>query len=383
MTNPDQAATGSGPLPLSAADRRSGVELPRALVLLLGAAAAVIVAAGVQAVGWLVGAVFLALVIVITVHPVVERLRRWGWPTWASTVLLLLLIYGMLLVLSGVLVVSVARLATILPAYADQANALVGSTLATLNRFGVGAAQLGALAASLSVGKLVSILSGLLLGVAGLVGNLVFLLSLLLFLGIEASGARDRLALLAQDRAPIATALDGFARSTRRYLGINTVFGLLTGFVDMVVLSWLGVPLAILWGLLVFITNYIPYIGFWIGLVPPALLALLVGGWELAAVVVVVFLVVNFVLTSVVQPKFVGDTVGLSVTVILIALVFWAWLLGPVGAVLATPLTLFVKVVLVDVDPRARWADAFICSTRRVRPTPTGAAAPDADGAPQ
>ena len=122
-------------------------------------------------------------------------------------------------------------------------------------------------------------------------------------------------------------------------------------------LALLGVPLALLWGLLVFITNYIPYIGFWIGLVPPVLLALLTGGWELAAVVFVLYTVVNFVLTSVIQPKYVGDAVGISVSLTLVALVFWGWVLGTIGAVLAVPLTLFAKALLVDVNPRVRWAE--------------------------
>ena len=100
-------------------------------------------------------------------------------------------------------------------------------------------------------------------------------------------------------------------------MGVNTVFGLVTGLVDSVMLAVLGVPLALLWGLLVFITNYIPYIGFWIGLVPPVLLALLTGGWELAAVVFALYTVVNFVLTSVIQPKYVGDAVGISVSLTL------------------------------------------------------------------
>ena len=77
-------------------------------------------------------------------------------------------------------------------------------------------------------------------------------------------------------------------------------------------------------------------------------------------VVVVVFLVVNFVLTSLVQPYYVGDAVDLSISVVLISLVFWAWLIGPIGAVLAVPLTLFVKCLLIDADPRASWATALI-----------------------
>ena len=130
-------------------------------------------------------------------------------------------------------------------------------------------------------------------------------------------------------------------------------------------------------GLLVFITNYIPYIGFWIALVPPMLLALLTGGWELTAVVIALFTVVNFVLTSLIQPKYVGDAVGISVTVTLVALVFWGWLLGAIGAVLAVPLTLLVKALLVDVDPRANWVNAVLGSTRTVCPPRTTPASPD------
>ena len=374
--------TAGGPMrssPLPGPDgAASGHErgLPRALIVLLGAASAVVLAAGIQATAWLVGPVFLALVIVITVHPVHDWLRRVGLPSWAATTVLVLVVYGVLVVLAGVVVVSVARLATILPLYAANANALLASVTSALADFGVGIGQVRALAATVDYGKVLGLVSGLLLGVTSLLGNLVFLLSLLLFLSIEASGVGMRLELIAADRAPIADALGRFSRATRRYIGVNTVFGLLTGLVDAVALALLGVPLAALWGLLVFITNYIPYVGFWIALVPPVLLALLTGGWELAAVVVALFTAVNFVLTSLIQPKYVGDAVGISVTVTLVALVFWGWLLGAIGAVLAVPLTLLVKAWLVDVDPRANWVNAVLGSTRTVCPPGTTPASP-------
>ena len=360
-----------------------GVLLPRTLVILLELAAAVVVVAGIKAAAWLVGPVFLALVIVITVHPMQARLRRWGLPGWVSTTLLVLAVYGVLVVLAGVVVVSVAQLATLLPSYAAEFNALLGSATAELARFGVGAAQLRELAGTLNYGRVIGVVSGLLLGLTGLLGNLVFLLSLLLFLSIEASAAGTRLALIARDRAPIAAALTGFARSTRHYMGVNTVFGLITGLVDWIMLALLGVPLALLWGLLVFITNYIPYIGFWIGLVPPVLLALLTGGWQLAGIVLVLYTVVNFVLTSVIQPKYVGDAVGISVSLTLVALVFWGWVLGIIGAVLAVPLTLFAKSLLVDVDPKVRWTDAILGSTTTARRNAAGSAVPDDPDSPR
>ena len=107
-------------------------------------------------------------------------------------------------------------------------------------------------------------------------------------------------------------------------------------------------------------TNYVPNIGFIIGLVPPALLGLLVGGPSLAITVIVVYCVLNFIIQSVLQPKFVGDAVGLTTTMSFLSLIIWAYLLGPLGAILAIPASLLVKALLVDVDPDARWLQLFL-----------------------
>jgi predicted PurR-regulated permease PerM len=152
------------------------------------------------------------------------------------------------------------------------------------------------------------------------------------------------------------------------------VFGLLTAIVDTVALLALGVPLAVLWGLLAFITNYIPYVGFFIGIVPPAVLALLEGGWPRLLLVVIIYLVVNFVLCSLVQPRYIGDAVGLSLTVVFLSLGFWAWMLVPLGAVLAVPLTLLVKAVLVDAHPRLAWMSTLLGAGAQV---PVALAVPD------
>jgi predicted PurR-regulated permease PerM len=126
------------------------------------------------------------------------------------------------------------------------------------------------------------------------------------------------------------------------------------------------VPLALVFGLVSLIANYIPSVGFLIAMVPPALLALLDGGPGLMLAVIGCFGVINVVLQTFVQPRFVGGAVGLSVTVTFLSLVFWGWVLGALGALLAIPITLLVKALLVDIDPRARWIGALLAD----RPTP-------------
>lgn len=370
---PPPAHTPDG-LPANGAGPRNSA-LPRALVVLVGAAAVVVVLAGTQAVAWLIGPAFMALIIVIAVAPVQSRLRRAGWPGWATTLVLVVCVYAVLIVLALGIIFSLARLATEVPKYASQADGLVSSLNAKLAQLGVGPDQLKEMASSLNLGKLAGVLGALLGSVAGLATSLVFLLALLLFLSAEAGGVGHRLASIAADRPRIKEALDHFAWGTRQYLLVTTIFGLIVAVLDSIALALMGIPLAVTWGLLAFITNYIPNVGFIIGVIPPALMGLFVGGPTLAVAVVLVYCALNFVIQSLIQPRFIGDAVGLSFTVTFVALVFWAWLLGPLGAILAIPLTLLVKALLVDVDPKAGWADALLRSTPK---NPEEAAADEA-----
>ena len=357
---PGPGVVGAVPTPLANGVGPRRVALPRALAILIGAAAAVVVVAGVQATAWLIGPAFMALIVVIAVAPVQGWLKRHGWPGWAITLVVVLLVYAILLGLALGIIISVARLATELPQYASAAQGLVASATERLAALGVGPEQLRQAAGALDLGKLAGVLGALLSSIAGLASNFTFLLALLLFLAVESGGAVDRMASIAADRPRIVEALSQFATGTRQYLLVTTVFGLIVAVLDWVALLILGIPLAFTWGLLSFITNYIPNVGFLIGVVPPALLGLLTGGPSLMLTVIVVYSVLNIVVQSVIQPRFIGDAVGLSVTVTFVALVFWAWLLGPLGAILAIPLTLLCKALLVDIDPQARWADALL-----------------------
>ena len=141
---------------------------------------------------------------------------------------------------------------------------------------------------------------------------------------------------------------------------VSTVFGLIVAIFDVGVLYVLDIPLPWLWGLLALITNYIPNVGFFIGVIPPALLGLLDQGWETLLWVILSYSVINFIIQSIIQPKIVGDAVGLSTTLTFLSLVFWAWILGPLGAVLAIPLSLLVKALLLDADPSTRWISGLI-----------------------
>jgi AI-2 transport protein TqsA len=169
------------------------------------------------------------------------------------------------------------------------------------------------------------------------------------------------LRVLLERRLPVMVdAMSSFARGTRTYLGVSAAFGLIVAVIDTALLWAMGIPGAFLWGVLAFVTNFIPNIGFVIGVVPPALIAALEGGPSLMIAVVVVYSLVNVVIQSGIQPRNVGGAVGLSTTLTFLSLVFWTWVLRPLGALLAVPMSLFFKAILVEADPKARWLDPLI-----------------------
>lgn len=123
---------------------RTGPGLPRAVVLLGATAAVVVILAGMQLASWLLGPVFLAMVVVIAASPIPYWLREHGWPEWLATTVLIVLVYATIAVLALVIGVSVASLASLLPSYADRANELVGTSRTRWRASGSGPTTSGA-----------------------------------------------------------------------------------------------------------------------------------------------------------------------------------------------------------------------------------------------
>jgi predicted PurR-regulated permease PerM len=335
--------------------------LPRAVVVLIGLAAAVIAVAGIKAFSSVIGPAFLALMLTVAIHPLHKWLHRKGVPAWVCVVATLSVVFGILLGLVAALVLSIARFATILPAYQEKFDDLVQQARQLLEARGVGSGEVEK-ALNIDANRVFSIVTAILDSTLGVFSGVLFIVALLLFMATDAITYERRLEILQRMRPDIASALTTFSVGIKKYILVSTVFGLIVAALDAGALWLIGIPLPILWGLLSFITNYIPNIGFILGLIPPALLGLLQGGPGTLLLVIVVYGVLNFVVQTVIQPKFVGETADISVTVTMLALVFWGWVLGPLGALLAIPLTLLTKAVFVDIDPATRWIDALITS---------------------
>ncbi len=332
-----------------------GPLLPRPVVVTLGLAAVVVVVLGLRGLSDIIGPAFLALVLTIAAQPLRPWVGRLGLPEWVGSIVAMFVIYAVLLGLTIALLISGARFAALLPTYQQEFEATMRDAFDWLTSVGVDEAQIEEIAGAFDLSQILDLLGGLATGLLGLLSGLVFIVTLVLFMVIDASGFPKKLGQLPAERQQLVDALGRFARGTRTYLVVSTVFGLIVAVIDTLALVWIGVPVAALWGLLAFITNYIPNIGFVIGVIPPAVIGLLEGGWGMMLAVIAVYSVINVVIQSVIQPRVVGDAVGLSPTITMLSLVFWAYALGAVGALMAVPLSLLARALLVDADPNASW----------------------------
>jgi AI-2 transport protein TqsA len=337
--------------------------LPRIFVVLVVVAALTVTLAGVRSTQVIMAPTFLALVLTITVHPLRARLARWKLPEWAASLIMLLATYLMIVAVCLMLLVSLGRLAVLLPRYEPEMTEILQTIGARLEDLGVGAAQVDAMVRAIDLTGLVPFATDLLSGVLGLLSNVFFIATLLLFMAFDSSATTRALQALAPAKPELIGALRSFVVGTRSYMGASAGFGLVVAVIDALALWMIGVPGAFVWGVLAFVTNFIPNIGFVIGVVPPALIALLEGGPGLMLAVVAVYCLINFVIQSVIQPRVVGDRVGLSATITFLSLVFWTWVVGPLGAILAVPLTLLLRAVLVEADPSAWWVLPLLSGT--------------------
>ena len=334
--------------------------IPRGLIVLLSVAGTVVTVAGMKEISGILAPVFLALILTIAVQPIQDWFGRRGWPAWVGMLVALIAVNAILIGLVAALIVSTAQLASLLTDYSEQVDELLQGARDALSAAGVSSEQIHNVLSNVDLGKVAAAAESALQGVLGVFSNLVFVLALLLFMTLDGMSIGTRLTALARQRPEIAYALSSFAHGTRKYLIVSTVFGLIVAVIDGAALWLMGIPLPILWALLSFITNYIPNIGFVLGLIPPAVLGLLEGGPALMIAVIAVYSIINVLIQSVIQPKFVGDAIGLTVTVTFLSLIFWSWVLGPLGAILAIPLSLLVKAFLLDIDPTTRWVDTLI-----------------------
>lgn len=332
-----------------------GPALSPTLATLLGLAASVIALAGLYFAREIVGPVALAAVIVIICHPVRFPLERRGWPRWAATTAVVTVAYVVLAAMAAMLVYAGSAFVGLVRDSAGDLQATANGVVEWLQSFGLEQQASDAASSLLDPGTILGYAASL--GSTALSALTAFFFVLAYVIFMAADGARYARAGATFGRAvgPTMVRVQAFNLGVRRYYVVNATFGLIVAVIDGLALWAFGIPIPIVWAILAFVTNFIPNIGFVIGLIPPALLALVVGGWPLMLVVIAIYCVVNVTLQVMIQPKFVSDAVDLSLTLSFFSVIFWTFVIGPLGAILSIPLTLLVRALALDGNPRMWW----------------------------
>lgn len=305
---------------------------------------------------------FFALNMLITAYPIHAVLVRHHCPKVLAALVTGLTVIVMLAGFLGGIIWSVAAMVTQMQKYVPQMNSLYRQLIEQLSRFGLGEDAILERVKSINPQQILSVATSVLSDTTSVVTMVVVIITGMIFMMMDTPQIAERLELAGTVKPGVARSLSAFASGIRKYWLVTTVFGIIVALLDWAVLLVLGVPLAGVWALFSFLTNYIPNVGFVLGLVPPALLGLFDKGWVTAVIVVVAYSVLNFVVQSIIQPKFAGDAVGLTPTLSFISLLLWGWVFGALGTLIALPCSLLVKALLIDADPGARWINALISS---------------------
>ncbi len=340
----------------------------RAMRFLVIAASAIVVVAGLREASEILLPFLSALFIAVVSLPFMAWLQRNRVPTWLAVMLTVAAAAGVVSVLGVVVGQSVGEFAQVV---ADSQYNTRFEELA--NRLRVWADEANLPFADrtpldfVNPGAVVNLLGGTLGALAGLLQDAFLVLLAVIFILVEAAGFRDKLRIAFGDRSGSLERLSQMTLQVQKYLAVKTAVSLGTGFLAFVWVWTLDVDFPLMWGLVAFLFNYIPNIGSIVAAVGPSVLALVQVDLSRALAVAAGYVVLNIVFGNILEPTLLGRRLGMSVLVVFLSLVFWGWVWGPMGLLLAVPITMTFKIAFENTDD-LRWVSVLLdANPARVR----------------
>ena len=346
-------------------------QAPTAAQVLLIIAAFVVVVAGMSAAKTIIVPFLLAAFISVISSPPLFWLKERKVPTAIALLIVMFVILFFLLLIGALVASSVNDFSTKLPLYQARLEEQTNAVLNWLVRIHVDVNRLE-LDKIFNAAAVMQFVAMLLNQLVGMLTNGVLILLTVIFMLLEASSIPTKLNAIFRKPEASLKRIKYFIGTVNRYMAIQTVISLATGACVAIFLTIMGVDYAILWGVLAFLLNYIPNIGSIMAAVPPILLTIIQVGLGRAVGVAIGYLAINMIIGNVISPRLMGRGLGLSTLVVFLSLIFWGWILGPVGMLLSVPLTMTVKIAL-DSSEDTRWI-AILLGTEEVsepKPAPT------------
>jgi predicted PurR-regulated permease PerM len=289
--------------------------------------------------------VLLALFLAITVSPLQNLLMKYrvkqGLAVAITLVVILISGYAIISLMVGTVTSLIERM----PEYRDRLASLMEGGQAFLVSKGVDPAKVlpsGAMDPS----TIVEYAGAFLQSAAGALGNGFFLMILMVIMLIELATVHVKTLKGEYAAGTLMHTFSEIGKDTSKFMGISAAVGFVQAVLNTIALLVLGVDFAATWGILFFFFNFIPVVGFLLGIVPPFLMALLDGGVQQAVGVLISWWILNVLFDNVIRPKFLKKGFDVSILTIMLSLIFWSFVLGPLGAILGVPLTQSIKKLL-------------------------------------
>lgn len=322
-------------------------------------AAFIIIIAGLMAASALVTPLMMALFIAIICVPALDWLQNKGVSETLAVIIVIVGITLVILILGTVIGESVAGFSDNAATYEASLKSMANSWMTGLNNLGfqVEAADLQNI---INPSKVMSFTAGALSDFGGFMSNSFVIFFVLIFLLMERQSFQVKAVAIREDTSgSTVKEIRNITDNIRHYLSMKTIVSLITGFLIWLCLIIIGVDYAILWALIAFLLNFIPNIGSIIAAVPAVLLALVQLGPMGALWTLVSYLAVNMVMGNIVEPRILGQGLGISTLVVFLSLIFWGYIFGTVGMFLAVPLTLTIKLILAQ-SPEFQWVSILL-----------------------
>ncbi len=340
---------------------------PVARFMLLSAAFVVMVA-GMKAAEELLVPFLLSLFIAVLCSPLLQWLNQRKVPNGLAILIIIAVIVVVGAAIGAVVGASVSSFRNDLPEYQERLQVLSAGFLQWLSAKGV-VLDPNIIRDSFNPSAALSFAGNTLASFGNVMTNAFMILLTVIFILGEEVRFTEKLKHSAGGSQKSLVAIENFTRSVNQYMAIKTGLSLLTGAIVVVWLMVLGVDYPILWGVLAFLLNFVPTLGSIIAAVPAVLLALVQLGPGGAGLVGLGYLAVNTIVGNGLEPRMMGRGLNLSALVVFLSLVFWGWVLGPVGMLLSVPLTMTVKIAL-ESSPETRWISVMLGSGNEVADAP-------------
>lgn len=325
--------------------------LPTGTRLLITGAAAVVVIAGVRAASGIIVPILLAGVLSLLCSIPLQAMRRRGVPAALAILAVLLVMVVGVLALVSIGGAAADRFAAAIPRYAQELTPTVERVTALLqDRNMIDAEQSEKLARVLEPGRVLGLVSDVATAFLASLSDLFVIALLMGFMLAEGQGFGDKMRLAFPRSRSVLQQLHSIRDNVAGYMTVKTAVSLGTGLLVAGWTAMLGLESAPFWGILAFLFNFIPNIGSIIAAVPAVLVALLDEGPGFALLVAGGYLLINFAVGNLLEPRLMGRRVGLSTLVVFVSLLFWNFVFGPIGMLLSVPLTVVLKVVFEHIE---------------------------------